>query len=80
MHPNPASSHLYVRALHPSFQGRELAFTLLNAYGQPVLRESRKTVEVLRTGISIRHLPNGLYFLHINNQVNLVSQPLLIQH
>lgn len=68
VHPNPANQFVFI-------EEENAVITLINANGEVVLVKSQTTKEK----ISIAHLPNGIYTLHVQTDLSVQSTVLIKQ-
>jgi len=70
-YPNPASKQIYVFATQP-----DLYYTIEDVFGT-ILKEG---ILNQNTPISIQEIPNGCYFMRLENNLTFITKPLIIQH
>ncbi|MEM1323343.1 MAG: cadherin-like domain-containing protein [Bacteroidota bacterium] len=64
LYPNPAQSNLHLRFQQP--QSQELSFSLIDIQGRIIERGNFGFVHQ-QAELSIRHLPNGIYFIRVES-------------
>lgn len=77
--PNPVSQNLHVRFLEQP-KNTQVEYSIFNSYGELVLNGAAAIAAQVEVDISLRMLPDGLYYLHLSTDTFSGVQKFVIHH